>query len=105
MPIEVGERIGTYYVYLLVDPRDNHVFYVGKGTGQRLLAHGVAADLGHQTGESQKTARIRAIRASGLGPIIEVVRHELEDPSSSLRSLPWLRPSSSCLWRRLKCSA
>lgn len=25
-----------FYVYALVDPRDNHIFYVGKGSGNRI---------------------------------------------------------------------
>lgn len=28
-----------YYVYLLQDPRDNSVFYVGKGVGNRVFQH------------------------------------------------------------------
>jgi len=40
LPPEVAERLGPFYVYLLVDPRTDRPFYVGKGTGQRLLAHG-----------------------------------------------------------------
>ncbi len=43
LPPEVAERIGPFYVYLLVDPRNGEVFYVGKGTGARPLAHGVEA--------------------------------------------------------------
>ena len=31
-----------YYVYCLVDPRDNKIFYVGKGYGNRVFNH--AAD-------------------------------------------------------------
>jgi hypothetical protein len=34
----VAEKIG-YDVYLLVDPRDDVVFYVGKGAGNRCFAH------------------------------------------------------------------
>lgn len=31
------------YVYVLVDPRDNRIFYVGKGTGNRVYQHVQAA--------------------------------------------------------------
>jgi hypothetical protein len=27
------------YIYLYTDPRDNQVFYIGKGRGSRLFAH------------------------------------------------------------------
>lgn len=29
----------TYYVYYLIDPRDNTVFYIGKGKNQRMYVH------------------------------------------------------------------
>ena len=45
LPTEVGENIGPNYVYALVDPRNEEIFYIGKGTGERLLAHGREADL------------------------------------------------------------
>ncbi len=28
-----------YYVYLLIDPRDDKIFYVGKGYGNRVFYH------------------------------------------------------------------
>ena len=43
LPPEVAERLGPYYVYALIDPRDDSIFYVGKGTGLRLLSHGQEA--------------------------------------------------------------
>ena len=38
LPPEVAERLGPYYVYALIDPRDDSIFYIGKGTGLRLLS-------------------------------------------------------------------
>ena len=78
LPREVAERIGPYYVYVLVDPRDDSIFYVGKGTDQRLLDHGDEALLEVESGaRSGKIASIREIRAVGLEPRIDVVRHGL----------------------------
>ena len=80
LPPEVAERLGPYYVYALVDPRDDTIFYVGKGTGQRLLAHGLEADIkSDDRGNRAKLARIRDIRASGTEPRLDVVRHGLEE--------------------------
>ena len=60
LPAEVAERIGPYYGYVLVDPRNDSIFYVGKGTGGRLLAHGDEALLRIGSGgQSSKVARIR----------------------------------------------
>ena len=36
--IEVAEQLG-HYVYLLIDPRNHAIKYVGKGSGNRPLAH------------------------------------------------------------------
>jgi hypothetical protein len=84
LPPDVADRIGPFYVYVLVDPRDDRPFYVGKGTRSRLLAHGFEADLKGEQGQSEKTARIREIRAGGGEPIVEVVRHRLEEPEAFL---------------------
>lgn len=33
------DALKGFYVYALVDPRDNKVFYIGKGTGNRVFSH------------------------------------------------------------------
>ncbi len=88
LPPEVGEQIGPYYVYALIDPRDGYdreIFYVGKGTGGRLLSHGLEALLEYEAGtEPDKIARIKAIRAGGDEPQIDVIHHGLEEPEALL---------------------
>jgi len=78
---EVGHHLGRY-VYALVDPRDGTPFYVGKGVGDRFSSHGREADLLTQVEDSGpadddegKVARIHAIRAAGLEPVIWILRH------------------------------
>jgi len=39
---KVIEELG-YYVYALIDPRDNKIFYIGKGHGNRVFQHCLAA--------------------------------------------------------------
>lgn len=85
MPPEVAERIGPYYVYVLVDPRDESIFYVGKGKGDRLRHHGYEALLKADPGpRSGKVARIREVRKAGYEPRIDVVRHHLEEREALL---------------------
>ena len=67
-----------HYVYLLIDPRDDSVFYVGKGVGARCLTHL------KETGESEKNKTIDAIRASGHEPEIEILTHGFPDGETAL---------------------
>ena len=53
------------YVYALRDPRDGEVFYVGKGTGERILQH-VAESGKNPMSEKAKLKRIKDIEANGL---------------------------------------
>ena len=57
-----------YYVYCLVDPRNNQTFYIGKGKGNRIFAHRQAAmsmlrksDLLEEN-ETAKTLKIKTIQ-------------------------------------------
>lgn len=74
----VQEQIG-WYVYLLRDPRDGSVFYVGKGKGNRVFNHAHAAlrDDDEPAAQSLKLDRIRDIHAAGLGVRSEILRHHI----------------------------
>lgn len=78
VPPEVADKLG-WYVYLYVEPRDDSVFYVGKGKGQRVLAHLSAA------GESRKVATMAALRAAKLEPRLEVLAHGLPGEETAFR--------------------
>lgn len=64
----MAEKLG-YYVYLYVDPRDEKVFYIGKGKGERCLDHLLEDD------DHPKVNRIREILDAGLEPKIEILAH------------------------------
>jgi hypothetical protein len=70
IPPSVQHKLG-FYVYLYVDPRDESVFYVGKGKGSRALSH-----LKDRT-ESEKAERIAELTKLGLEPRIEILRYGL----------------------------
>lgn len=48
---------GQYYVYVLVDPRDGAIFYVGKGLGDRMFNHNRCAQASRERGHP-KSERI-----------------------------------------------
>jgi hypothetical protein len=81
VPPEVAEQIG-FYVYLMRDPRDGQVFYVGKGRGSRVLAH--AREAGNDpASERAKLSRINAITASGRHVEHLFVRTNLESEDAA----------------------
>ena len=67
-----------YYVYLLIDPRNNEIFYVGKGKGNRINQHCLGA-LNQKTKETDKIKKIRNIQKSGNEVKLEILRHELNE--------------------------
>ncbi|UOV09234.1 GIY-YIG nuclease family protein [Pseudoxanthomonas sp. F37] len=68
----------NYYVYVYIDPRNYEEFYYGKGKGSRRFAHLF------DDSDSEKVARIRAIEAEGLQPIIRTVAAGLSEAEAHL---------------------
>jgi len=67
------EKLG-FYVYALVDPRNNEIFYVGKASANnRAFDH-----LKSNNRESNKQTRINEIRNSGYEPKVEILRYGLD---------------------------
>ena len=73
----VSEQLKAY-VYLLIDPRDGEVFYVGKGNGSRVFAHAQDA-LGDEEAASDKLDRIREIHGAGQQVEHQLLRFGLTD--------------------------
>lgn len=58
--------IARFYVYHLIDPRDGSVFYIGKGQGNRILAHESEAARIAEEACTKKHRRIKDIWQAGL---------------------------------------
>lgn len=68
-----------YYVYELIDPRTNKVFYVGKGTGDRAYHHTKSVLNGNASENPHKDRKIANILDEGLTPRINFVYNDIED--------------------------
>ena len=75
-PASVVEQLG-FYVYTLADPITGKVFYVGKGTGNRVFAHANAAL--RNTTKSDKLEKIRSIRKRDRTVHHEIIRHGMTE--------------------------
>lgn len=67
-----------HYVYLYIDPRDGKPFYVGTGQDDSIHANLYCES------EADKAMRIAEIRAAGLEPEIDLLRHGLTESDAWL---------------------
>ncbi|MDP2797893.1 MAG: hypothetical protein Q8N94_10345 [Methanoregula sp.] len=77
IPQGVAEKL-EYYVYIYVDPDTEKPFYIGKGMGDRFLAH-----LDVQPGTA-KGDKIKEIRSRGNEPRIDILRWGLSESEALL---------------------
>lgn len=74
----VQERL-KFYVYLLTDPRNEKIFYVGKGQGNRIFAHANDTLAAQEEPRSDKLDQIRDILTAGLQVRYELLRFGLSE--------------------------
>lgn len=70
----------AYYVYALVDPRDDRIFYIGKGKGNRIFQH--AKDSLNEDDKSLKLDIIRSILREGKQVCLYILRHNLSEETA-----------------------
>ena len=71
------QKLG-YYLYALIDPRDNSVFYIGKGYGNRVFEHEQ-----EKGGNEKKHKRINEIIAAECEVKKVIILHGISDDNDS----------------------
>ena len=69
----LGEGGNEYYVYALIDPRNDKVFYIGKGTKNRVFSHEKESDKAQDV-ETRKVEIIKEIESENLN-VKRVILH------------------------------
>ena len=59
------DSLNGFYVYALIDPRDDKFFYIGKGTGNRIFSHEIESGKSNES-EKKKLRKIREIEKDGF---------------------------------------
>src|SRR5579859_3700270 len=77
VPGSVSRKLG-HYVYLYTNPLTGAIFYVGKGRGSRATTHLKGAS------KRKVQVQIRAIRAAGARPRVEILAHNLPSEAMAL---------------------
>lgn len=69
----------VYYVYLIVDPRDSKIIYVGKGKGGRYLTHERIVKYNRKPINKKLNNKLKKIIGLGLHPIYEFKYCEISE--------------------------
>ena len=85
------ENIG-YYVYCLIDPRNNEIFYIGKGCGSRVFAHQ------QEYAHNPKNLKIKEIQSSGYNITKYIIRYGLNEQEAYHLEGALIDLLSSSIW-------
>lgn len=67
-----------YYIYALICPITNKIFYIGKGSGNRVFEHAMEAEM-FKDSKKYKLEKINELKAKGLSPKYVILKHGIED--------------------------